>query len=182
MLVADPHRPTLYYPERSSLPITGERPQSPHLSLCAKFEARRVGIWSAIAGAKAIIERMRSPRLVDFCRAVRCDRMWRLSLARRWEVKAGTLQRRPQASHRHRAARGGGGARSASVALLAETRPGRSASARCRQALHQTSTRPQPAASGLRGVGRASDIPEHSLTAGAGAAGRSVRRIVRQEG
>ena len=31
MLVADPHRTTLYYPERSSLPITGERPQSPHL-------------------------------------------------------------------------------------------------------------------------------------------------------
>ena len=32
MLVADPHRTTLYHPERSSHRITGERPQSPHLS------------------------------------------------------------------------------------------------------------------------------------------------------
>jgi hypothetical protein len=32
MLVADPNRTTLYHPERSSHPITGERPQSPHLS------------------------------------------------------------------------------------------------------------------------------------------------------
>ena len=32
MLVPDLHRTTLYHPERSSHRITGERPQSPHLS------------------------------------------------------------------------------------------------------------------------------------------------------